>query len=780
MLAAMRPPRMSIPAASVMRLAAAHWALLAVLALFLLVAAFVFDDYGLSVDEYNQRLVGEAALNYIGGEGDRALDWTWAWSDRFYGAVFDVPLILLLERILGLEDDRDIHLGRHFLTHLFFLTGGVFCYLLVLRLFGSRAFALIAMLLFLLHPRLYAHSFINPKDIPYLVMFMVALYLTHRAFRRDTLAAFVLCGVGVGLLVNLRIQGIILFGAVIALRALDLPFAASVGERRRMLLTGGVFALAAVLTYYASLPVLWIDPIGRFAEMVRTLSAHPNETFNLFQGEWLYSPDGPPLDYVPVWVGITTPPATLLLALAGAVALAWRGLRHPRDTLRNGPWRFGLLLAILPVATVVAVVVLESSLYNGWRQLYFLYAPLLLLAIFGLHRLASLLRGRWMRVGVFSLAGAGMVVTLTSMVKIHPLEDLYYTVLTDRAAPNHLVDHYHTGYWPHYHLKLIREIIEDHPGQAVLISHEEAWRQSVMLDDSEKKRTALSAHMMPKGFYSDQSFSGKEYKMMIYNNTLVTLKGKILENLERRNEKIARAMLAGDPVTTVLTDQPIVRSVFDVYRDGNVLVFIREGYDCVGSAPPMFLHVYPVSPDDLPDEVKQYGFENMGFYFREVGASLDGLCVAISRPLPSWPIASIHLGQYRFRRGNLWDVRFSLTRPDSDSLTLTGEPVARSVFDVYRDGDALIYVRDECTGDEADTAFGLHVYPVFPNDLPDERMQYGFEGRDFRLWTHGGWWKGRCTAVASLPDYPIASIQTGQYDETGRIWWVEFALPDGE
>ena len=35
-------------------------------------------------------------------------------------------------------------------------------------------------------------------------------------------------------------------------------------------------------------------------------------------------------------------------------------------------------------------------------------------------------------------------------------------------------------------------------------------------------------------------------------------------------------------------------------------------------------------------------------------------------------------------------------------------------------------------------------------------------------------------AAIGLPDYPIASIRTGQYDGTGEIWSVEFALPDGE
>ena len=762
------------------RLAAAHWALLAVLTLFLIVAAFVFDDYGLSVDEHSQRLIGEAPLNYLAGEGDRALDWTWAWHDRNYGAVFEAPLVLLLERVLALEDSRDIYLGRHFLTHLFFLTGGVFCYLIVLRMFASKPLALIAMILFLLHPRLYAHSFINTKDIPFLVMFMVALYLSHRAFRRDTLGAFVLCGVGVGLLVNLRIPGVILFIAVLVLRGLDLPFAGSGGERRRMLLTGGAFALAAVLTYYAVLPVLWTDPIGRFAELVRTLSVHPNEAFDLFRGERLYSRDGLPFDYVPVWVGITTPPATLLLALAGAVALVWRATRHPGDILRNGQLRFGLLLLALPVVTVVGIVALESNIYDGWRQLYFLYAPLLLLAVLGFHWLASLLQGRWMRVGVFSLAGAGMVVTLTSMVRIHPMEDLYYTVLTDRADKNHLVSRYETHYWRHIYYKLFQEIQTGHPEQRFLLAHPDAWRQNPIIDKENKKNSALSGKLLPLGIYSVQSIPEREHTVTVYNSTLDTLGWVSLENPQSREEEIARSMLTGEPIEAVLESDPIVRSVFDIYRDGNVLIFVRDDYDCIGDTPLVFFHIYPVDPADLNDEVKQHGFESRDFHLWERGIALDGLCVAISRPLPSWSIASIHLGQYRFRRASLWGVRFSLVRPDSDSLTLTGEPVARSVFDVYRDGDALIYVRDGCTGDEADTAFVLHVYPVFPDDLPPGRKQYGFESRDFRLWTHGGWWKGRCTAVATLPDYPIASIRTGQYDETGARWLVDVILPDGE
>ena len=214
-----------IPAASVARRLRRHWALVAVCAVFLIAGALALGDYDRGT--YGgpaQRAIGHAALDYLAGDGERAFDQLHHFVDRYYGAAFEAPLALL-DRIPGLDDGGDSERVQHIPMHLFFLFGGVCCYLLVLRLFGSRLLALVAMVLFLLHPRIYAHSFYNSKDIPFLVMFMVSLYLIHRAFRRETLGAFILCGAVVGLLVNLRVMGLVLFAAVLALRALDVAFA---------------------------------------------------------------------------------------------------------------------------------------------------------------------------------------------------------------------------------------------------------------------------------------------------------------------------------------------------------------------------------------------------------------------------------------------------------------------------------------------------------------------------------------------------------------------------
>ena len=200
---------------------ARHSAIVA-LAAFAIVGVAVLDDYGTGNDEGSQRLIGYASFDYIMGDEDALIEE--GDIDRYFGVAFEIPLIAV-ERLLRLEDSRDIYLTRRLISHAFFLAGGFFAWLLTYRLFGSRIVALFAMLIFLLHPRIYAHSFFNTKDVPFLSAFMIALYLTHRAFRRDTVWAFALCGVGAGLLANIRIMGVMLIPAVLGMLALDAFYA---------------------------------------------------------------------------------------------------------------------------------------------------------------------------------------------------------------------------------------------------------------------------------------------------------------------------------------------------------------------------------------------------------------------------------------------------------------------------------------------------------------------------------------------------------------------------
>ena len=101
-----------------------------------------------------------------------------------------------------------------------------------------------------------------------------------------------------------------------------------------------------------------------------------------------------------------------------------------------------------------------------------------------------------------------------------------------------------------------------------------------------------------------------------------------------------------------------------------------------------------------------------------------------------------------------------------------GRPIIRSDWDVYLVEDSLIYVKDQCSPEDAEPMFFLHLDPVDMNDLPDHRKQYDFDNLGFAFRDHRIPIEGEvCVAIRELPDYAIAAIRTGQFvPGEGQIW----------
>ncbi len=763
--------------ASLMRALAPHWGALLALALFLIAGLAVLDDYGTHWDEFAQRQTAEASLRYLAdGDIDAFKSGVWAHHDKFYGMAFEAPLPLT-ERAFGIDDARAVNLSRHLHSRLLFLAGGLFAYLLALRLFGSRLLALAAMLLFLLHPRLYGHSFFNSKDIPFLVMFVIALFLAHRAFRRDKVSAFALLGVGVGVLVNLRIMGIVLLAAVPALRAIDFALAHGWAERKRILLTTGAFALTGALAAYALMPYLWGDPIGRAAEWWSTLSIHPYTTTELFRGT-LYRSDGFPVEYLPVWFSISSPPFALLLGAVGAASVLVRAAQAPRNALRSGRLRFALLLVACFALPVLAVMLPGGNIYNGWRQTYFLWAPFALLAAFGLRGLAGALGGR-ARMAVYGAAGAGFAATVISMALIHPNEDVYFTFFVDRVAPEHLRSQYSMAYWDHtirqgleWHLTRSAQSL-DGPSAVIADSHYWVVENALVLPESARERLANAAPFRIVRGQPAMSWarSARElHRVEVYGNALMIVESR--DDLRAVYEAVRGR-------------KPLFDGVFDVHRIDGALALVME--PCAPSFAErrgwFTMRAFPVDPADLPPWREGEADEPRLFPLLDYGAYFDGKCVA-SLPLPAYPVAGVVIvqtGQRDGEEGDLWRAEFLLepARRWAEAMDgASGEPVARGAFDILLAEGALVYAKEPCAPSDTDARFFLHVVPESANDLPEARRTSGFANLDFDFFPNGGaLFEGKCAARAALPDYPIASVRTGQYAESGgELWRAEFAL----
>ena len=232
---------------------------------------------------------------------------------------------------------------------------------------------------------------------------------------------------------------------------------------------------------------------------------------------------------------------------------------------------------------------------------------------------------------------------------------------------------------------------------------------------------------------------------------------------------------------SVASGEPVRRAEFDLYLNENRLYYLKEPCVRPDTAERFFLHVVPVDRYDLPDDRQKYGFDNFDFRFASRGLRFDDRCLAAVE-LPSYPAKSVRTGQFD-GDSEIWSVEYvdedADLLPEYESI-VSGEPVARSEFDLYLDERVLYYVKEPCADDDTHTDFFLHVVPVALDDLPSGRKQHGFDNLDFRFAHSGGVFDGRCAAKVFLPKYGIARIITGQFDGADRIWEVEIDLGANE
>ena len=769
---------------------------MAALALLGVLGVALVDDYGVPFDEIEHRELGHATLG-----DDAALKWLERHfpESGHYGAAFQTPLALV-ERALGLVDSRGIYLTRHLLTHLAFLAGAGAAALLARRLFGGTWPALFALAAFALHPRLYAHSFFNTKDAPFAALFMVCLCLAERAFRRGTAGAFALLGAGVGVLVNLRVMGALLFAAVLGLRALDVARAPGRMARRRALATGAAFAAAAAGTLYAVSPHLWPDP-ARLLDSFALLSQFPYHRRSLFAGAIVYWPDIP-AHYVPTWVAVTTPPALLALSLAGATAALGRGLVPLGGVVRAAPPRFGLFLVACPVLAVAAVVAVNANVYHGWRHLHFLWAPACLLAVAGARWLAGVGRRRSLRRVVGGLAAAGVAAGVAQMALLHPQQHAYFNLLADRDTPQRLTGWYDVDRWRMYYHTGFRQVLKRHPSAIVIDDDPDRDLPHALgdtlrtLPEVERRRIVGTGPLLAAanilvtrrvdrracgGPWPAVGLAPAHLAVRVYDNTCLTARALDVAFMDGASAEMLRTAYRAAAVNA-----PLVRSGYDVHLGPSELTLLKEPCGDVDLRGQFAFTAFRGAPGAATPAGA--GVES-ACGFADCGARIGDACM-VYMPRPTGPLRAIVAGQRLPVDGpDLWRVAVELG-PEGAVATDTTRPMVPAVpplpaaapFDLHLDGATLVYVRESCRPEDTWRRFFLHVFPADPSTLPEARRRSGFHNLDFRMEDHDAALLarlgGRCVAWRRLPDGPIARLRTGQLGLGGeQLWFAEVVEP---
>ena len=424
-----------------------------------LLGLWLVRDYGLSVDEAQSRSNGMVSLHYVSQHyfpgflraHPGLLHFQTPlqkYYDRDYGVAFELP-VSFLEQVLGLTDLRDSYFLRHLCTYGVWVLGVWGVYRLGRRRFADWRLGLLGALLLVLTPRLFAEAFYNDKDVVFMALFALAtnsaVALVARPSWGRAAGHALLCA----LTIDVRIMGVLLPLATLALLGAQLGHGAYAGQRGRLAGQVGLYLLLLVGLTIACWPYLWEKPGANFALAFHNMSQFRWNSNVLYQGKETEAVRLP-WHYASVWIGMTTPVLYLVGFLAGTFVILRQLARRGWHLYATPAEWQDLLFLGLTLAPILAIIALHSVVYDGWRQLYFVYPSLLLVALRGLVALArwrptapaSFWQRAWPRLCAATLA-ASLLLTAGQMVALHPLQNVYFNFLPGR----HLETRYELDYW---------------------------------------------------------------------------------------------------------------------------------------------------------------------------------------------------------------------------------------------------------------------------------------------------------------------------------------------
>ena len=420
-----------------------------------LLVCLSFNDYGIAWDEKFHVEYGDRILDYY-VSGDTAALRYGGGQKPTYGGGFDV---------LGAIARRLSPLGTHETLH---LLGGLVGVLGLLgayklgRLLAGPAGGFWSAVLLTLTPVYYGHSFNNPKDAPFAVGYVWAVYYIAALVRRlpsVRTGLWVKLSLALGAAMCVRVAGIITVGyLLLAVGAYSVYrgwAARRVGDGWRCLTAFGGRALLTAAGGWVIMIACWPwalqEPIRRPLSALRIVSNYYLFVAHRRFGDgkiWSYDV---PWDYLPRYFGMKLPELVLLLLAAAAAFGIARLVRLQRDESQVGSLLAHAVLATAIVLPPAVAVVKGSALYDGLRHFLFVVPVICVAAAVGSVALAALLRRRAL---ALSLVYGGAVAILCAdqvrvMAHLHPHEYVYYNAFAGGlagAADRYDVDYYGNSY----------------------------------------------------------------------------------------------------------------------------------------------------------------------------------------------------------------------------------------------------------------------------------------------------------------------------------------------
>lgn len=465
-------------------------------AVYLLVGIFIYQDYGISADEPTERISTLVNVKYIlsilNVEKAEAIDVPDLadYKDRYYGTLLQLPTSILE---IKNEGNRDIYLGRHLYTFFLCLAGYVAFFFLCKTLFHSKLLGLLGSSMVALYPRFFAEQFYNIKDMVFVSVFMIAMFTTVKLIEsRFSLKWLIFFSIATVVATNVRIVGVIFLILILGYLLVDFILGKVYKNNgyevqcSHPIRCGALLLILFLIMFIITMPVTWKNPIqGIWDIFVKFSDFDEWDSTIVFMGK-IISKAELPWYYVPLWILISVPVWYLLLFAVTAIFSICIGVKQIMAKnnfilLFFTKYKYVTWCVLLMAIPWLGIVVMHSTIYNGWRHCYFFLPPMILFALFGVKYLSG--KGKKYVPVLLTVIILGGGCQLIWIGNNHPYEMVYFNNIG-----KHYGEFFDRDYWNVAVLDAFRYIAENEPNDKFSVETTGTDLYRYMLEDEERDR----------------------------------------------------------------------------------------------------------------------------------------------------------------------------------------------------------------------------------------------------------------------------------------------------
>jgi len=364
------------------------------------------------------------------------------YQDKYYGigfSLFSYPFQIffttLFKSFFSLPSLGVHYLVKNFIIFNIFYFSSFLIYLIFLEIIKDKLASFFAVLLYLTYPIFFGHSLINPKDIPFSVVWLLCtffslkilkLYLKNNSFYYKDI---ILLSFFTAYLVSVRFAGFLIlvqyfFLLILLINIEKINFIEFVNrELNKIILFFIIFSFSIIIFY----PSLWTNPLDLY-NGVKSTTKFYNDVCTFVFGKCLKA-SNLPATYIPTWLILKLP----LTVLIGVLYLIF----NDKKILFNKINKIFLGTIICTIIFIyIFIILFNVRIYNEIRHLLFLINLFFILGVVSLFYLN--------KKTFFILSVSSVLFFVIEMFYIHPYQ---YTWFNSPSRFLNLQKNFELDYW---------------------------------------------------------------------------------------------------------------------------------------------------------------------------------------------------------------------------------------------------------------------------------------------------------------------------------------------